>query len=201
MRRPSLWEVASGKTHFPSLSREQHTDAVIIGGGITGITAAMLLSQAGKQVVVLEAMKIGLGTTGYSTGNLHVLPDQGLHVILEKWDKATATAVGESRRTTIDLVEKTVVDYDLHCGFSRGPHFIVPTAVSHTEQMEREYNATRQAGLPVSISGGLPLPISAEKALRVDHQAQFHPLMYVQELAGRYARTVAVFTNTRKLQR
>jgi glycine/D-amino acid oxidase-like deaminating enzyme len=48
---------------------------VIIGGGITGITSALFLSKAGKKVVVLEAAEIGLGTTGYSTGNLYASLD------------------------------------------------------------------------------------------------------------------------------
>ena len=108
----SIWEGTSGEeTTFPSLTDAVDTDVVIIGGGITGIMAAMLLTKGGKRVVVLEAKRVGSGSTGRSTGNLHVLPDQGLHLIRKKWGKETAALVAESREEAIRLPEFTVASY------------------------------------------------------------------------------------------
>ena len=65
-------EMAAGKTGFPSLSQELHADVVIIGGGITGITAAMLLSQSGQQVVVLGRAAGALPTRGVAPAGLYI---------------------------------------------------------------------------------------------------------------------------------
>lgn len=57
----SVFESTSAAANFQSLKEDTIVDAAIIGGGITGITAAYLLSKQGKSVAVLEAHSIGKG--------------------------------------------------------------------------------------------------------------------------------------------
>jgi ribulose 1,5-bisphosphate synthetase/thiazole synthase len=47
----SIWQGTSEETAFPILSGSVETDVIIVGGGITGITAAMLLAKWGKRVL------------------------------------------------------------------------------------------------------------------------------------------------------
>ena len=56
----SLWidSVKSFKTNFNSLDKDINVDVCVIGGGITGISTAYLLSKAGLKVCVLEKDKI-----------------------------------------------------------------------------------------------------------------------------------------------
>ena len=69
----SLWEAISTRvTDYPEFTTDIEVDVAIIGGGITGITAASHLIKAGKKVAIIEAKKIGGVTTGYSTGNLYI---------------------------------------------------------------------------------------------------------------------------------
>ncbi|WP_372729784.1 FAD-dependent oxidoreductase, partial [Nocardioides sp.] len=48
-------------------------DVVVVGGGITGLTTALLLARAGRSVAVLEARYVGAGTTGRSTTKVSLL--------------------------------------------------------------------------------------------------------------------------------
>ena len=43
---------------------------VVVGGGITGLTTALLCKEAGFTVAVLEAARVGDGSTGSSTGKV-----------------------------------------------------------------------------------------------------------------------------------
>ena len=50
MQTKSLWVETSKPTEFPTFKGQLDVDIVIIGGGMTGITAGLLLQRAGKRV-------------------------------------------------------------------------------------------------------------------------------------------------------
>ena len=198
MARLSFWQGTSQGTGFRTLTQHLEADAVIIGGGITGITAALKLSQAGKQVVVLEARRVGQGTTGCSTGNLHVIPDQNLYSIRDKWGKETTAAVVASRRTTLDAIEAVVAQYQLSCGFARRPHYLFAADEQQAHLLSKERDAALEAGLQAAVVPDAPVGFPAGQSLRIEHQAQFHPLSYVRELAGKIASDrCRIFENSR----
>lgn len=58
MDTSSLWKGTAAKMAcLPTLQTDLKVDVAIVGAGITGLTAAMLLVQAGKRVAVLDAYK------------------------------------------------------------------------------------------------------------------------------------------------
>jgi glycine/D-amino acid oxidase-like deaminating enzyme len=65
----------------PALGGRETADAVVVGGGLAGLTAALELVRAGRSVVVLEAERVGWGASGrnggfvgpgYATGHGHI---------------------------------------------------------------------------------------------------------------------------------
>ncbi|MDB5761273.1 MAG: FAD-dependent oxidoreductase [Herminiimonas sp.] len=183
--RHSIWSAAQQPVAFPALTSNLSVDVVIIGAGITGITAAALLSSAGRRVAVLEAMKVGHGTTGHSTGNLYAPVDESMHKLARKWGGDTVREVVQSRALAIDLIERNIAEYRLDCDFSRQPWVLYSSQAmpDEIEAIENEYKAALDAGLSAHLAKDLPLPYAVRKALVVDRQAQFHPLKYVQQLA------------------
>jgi glycine/D-amino acid oxidase-like deaminating enzyme len=75
-RHPSLWIATSPGTAYPALEGSLDVDVAVVGGGITGLTTATLLAEAGARVAVLEARRIATGTTGNTTAKATAL--QGL---------------------------------------------------------------------------------------------------------------------------
>ncbi len=72
----SLWQhkIENYKPRHSALPN-QTFDVVIAGGGITGITTALLLQKAGKNCLVAEAHNLCFGTTGGSTAHLNTFLD------------------------------------------------------------------------------------------------------------------------------
>ncbi|MGZ5028273.1 MAG: FAD-dependent oxidoreductase [Methylobacter sp.] len=184
----SIWEgTAKEGRLFSSLAGHKEADVVIIGGGITGLTAAMLLSEAGKKVIVLEALRIGLGTTGNSTGNLYVTVDDYLSGIKKKWGSDVMKAVVMSRAEAINRIETTIDNYDLDCDFYRTSFNLFAESLDQDIEsfIEEEFAALTEAGVKARIGGNPGLPFAAAKSLSIEGQAQFHPLNYVRGLAGK----------------
>ena len=56
------------QTARPALSDTVECDAVIVGGGLAGLSTALQLARAGKRVTVLEAESVGFGASGRNGG-------------------------------------------------------------------------------------------------------------------------------------
>ncbi len=68
---PSLWaEVATPRQPAPALTGDVEADAVVIGGGFTGLSTALHLARAGLKAVVLEANAVGWGASGRNNGQV-----------------------------------------------------------------------------------------------------------------------------------
>src|SRR4051794_33359326 len=72
MDTTSIWQASSAPLAFSALKGDLSAEILVIGAGITGATAALLLAQAGRKVIVVEAGTVGDSSTGRSTGNLYV---------------------------------------------------------------------------------------------------------------------------------
>lgn len=200
MDTSSLWKGTAAKTAcLPTLQTDLNVDVAIVGAGITGLTAAMLLVQAGKRVAVLDAHKAGDASTGNSTGNLYATVDLGLHTLEERHGLETMRRVVESRSAAIDLIEATVGRLNLDCGFQRVPWHLIGVDAAHVADIEKEALAAMRARLHADLRDDAPLPIDcALKTLRVEDQAQFQPLAYVRQLAQRIGgEDCLIFENTR----
>ncbi|PWB32673.1 FAD-dependent oxidoreductase [Pseudomonas sp. SDI] len=69
LRRECLWEfVTPSAATAEALAGEARADVCVIGGGITGLSAALHLLEQGKSVILLEAWKIGHGGSGRNVG-------------------------------------------------------------------------------------------------------------------------------------
>jgi glycine/D-amino acid oxidase-like deaminating enzyme/nitrite reductase/ring-hydroxylating ferredoxin subunit len=199
MKTISIWEGTVKNDHtYPSLQEHREADVVIIGGGITGLTAALLLSDAGKKVVVLEALRIGLGTTGNSTGNLYVTVDEHLSGIRKKWNSDVMKAVVNSRSAALDLIEKTIGRFHIPCDFYKTSfNFFAENLDEDAEDfMKKEFDALTEAGLHPRISENAGLPFEVKKAISVDGQAQFHPYKYALGLAKSISDKCTIYENS-----
>lgn len=193
----SVWHAEAETTSFPSLTSEFHVDVAIIGGGITGITAAYLLSRAGKKVAVLEARQVGEGSTGYSTGNLYAtVGGDGMHSIAKKFDDDKLRAVVQSRGEAVDLIEQISKEYSIDCDFKRVPWSLFTVDGSKQSFVEQERDAAIRVGLPVVST--VPYPSDVKDGFSVQNQAQFNPLKYVTGLANKIASdNCRIFENSR----
>jgi glycine/D-amino acid oxidase-like deaminating enzyme/nitrite reductase/ring-hydroxylating ferredoxin subunit len=199
MDRASVWQGTADKSaRYPALQGDLHVDVVVVGAGITGLTAAMLLSQAGKRVAVLEGGQVGAGTSGHSTGNLYAPVDVRLQALEQQSGSEVVRQVVASRAAAVDMVGRIAESLSIDCGFIRcGWHLVAP-GHDQADDVRKEFEAAQRAGLAGALEAGLPLPLPCASVLRVDGQAQFQPLDYLRQLAQRISgENCLVFENTR----
>ena len=158
-------------------------DVIIVGGGITGITTALLLQQAGKKCLVLEAASLCFGTTGGTTAHLNTLLDTSYYTISKNFNEKKAAAVAQLTAEAIALVRKHIAEYNIDCGFEESDAYLWANNDEQAEQLKNIYEASVNAGLSIEWTRSIQLNIPFVTAVRVVGQAKFHPVRYVYALA------------------
>jgi glycine/D-amino acid oxidase-like deaminating enzyme/nitrite reductase/ring-hydroxylating ferredoxin subunit len=183
MDTTSVWRATAPETGFALLQSDLTADILIIGGGITGVTLALLAARQGRSVVLLEGDRLGSGSTGNSTGNLYETLSLGLSTIVKRWGADVARDVVTQRRAAIAFTEAHAAQSD--AGFRRCVHLQYAIEEASREQIAGEFDALSKAGASVRREAGVPapLPLPVGDVVALQDQAQFQPQAYVNRMA------------------
>ena len=197
---PSLWMATSQWAERPVLAGDMSVQAVVIGSGMTGLTAARLLSEQGMTVAVIESRRVCSGATGLTTAKVTALQSTIYSELSERWGDGTSAAYATANLEGLEMIRHRVQAESIECDLRTAP------AVTYTEtgdgvaKIESEVEAARRAGLDVSFTTESDLPFEIAGAVRLEDQAQFHPRNYcLGLLRGILAEGGAVFEETRAL--
>lgn len=171
-----------------ALQGEKHADVCIVGGGFTGLSAALELAKAGRTVVLLEAQYLGWGCSGRNGGQINpgLAADQAA---LEKQvGAADARALWELSLAGVALLRSRVAEYAIDCDLKQGI-LLVANKPQHVLQLR-----AWQASLETLGYGQLAFHdrASLQGLLKADYHAgvmdmgggDLHPLKYVLGLAA-----------------
>ena len=179
-----LWLAGESPAPRPPLDTDRECDVAVIGGGIAGVTTALLLQRAGLQVVVLERDRVASGATGFTTAKVSALQQTKLTDVRRIHGAQRAAAYAAISQEALARITE-FVDEGVDCDWERLPAFTYAAAGPGQERRVREEAAAAQdAGLPVELVDVTPLPFPVSAAVRLADQAQFDPVRYTRGLAG-----------------
>ncbi|WP_044640639.1 FAD-dependent oxidoreductase [Risungbinella massiliensis] len=178
-----LWRGMVDLPTYPSLQEGIDTDVAIIGAGISGITAAYLLSQEGLRVTVIDSNKILYGTTGHTTAKMTAQHDLIYDELLQHMGKEKAQAYYLANTDAIQFMRRTAEDLSIQCDMETQDAYIYAYQKSSLSQMEKEIQAYWSLGIPGEYLDHLSIPVlGVEAAIKMPNQAQFNPLKYLAGL-------------------
>jgi glycine/D-amino acid oxidase-like deaminating enzyme/nitrite reductase/ring-hydroxylating ferredoxin subunit len=197
----SVWRGTAPPSGFGMLQGDVQAEVLIVGGGITGVTCALLLAQLGHDVVLLEGDTIGSGATGNSTGNLYQTVAQGMAGLLSRWDAGVARQVVTERGAAMEFIERHANGPGVE--FRKCPLVLYAQSAAEQDSIEQEFDALTQAGVQVERRREVPppLPRAIGDVLVLPNQAQFNPAAYAQHLAHLAVQAGArIFEHSRVLE-
>ena len=183
-RHESFWMETAPETSYPPLPGDLETDVAVVGGGITGITTAVLLKQAGYTVAVIEGDRISRGVTGHTTAKVTSLHRLIYRELVDRFGGSRAKQYADANQAAIGTIASLVLDYDIPCDFIRKPAYTYAESEDSRDLVAAEADAARSLGLPAAFVDDVPLPGRTYGAVQFADQAQFHPLNYLMRLAS-----------------
>jgi len=169
---------------FPKLRENLRCDVLVIGGGITGLTAAYLLAKVGKKVCLLERGRLAGGDTGCTTAHLAMVTDLRLSELASSFGNEGARLAWEGGAAAINTIEEIARRENIDCEFRRIPGFLHASLKSdrdETRDLQRDCQLANKLGFGASF---VPLvPQVGKPGIRFPNQAKFHPLKYLSGLA------------------
>ncbi|HEY8994918.1 MAG TPA: FAD-dependent oxidoreductase [Lacunisphaera sp.] len=182
----SLWIDSEPLPTFPALDRDLKVDVAIIGGGITGVTTAYLMKQAGLSVALLERGGCAGVDTGHTTAHLTAVTDLRVHEQVRNFNAQVARAVWDAGGAAIDQIVKLIREGGIRCGFRWVPGYLHAPLADKADMMSEldlEIAAARELAIPVSQVEDVPF--GHRPGLKFPQQALFHPRQYLAGLLKR----------------
>jgi len=189
---PPSWYAATVEplARFAPLKGAARADVCVVGGGYSGLSAALHLAQAGLDVVLLEAQRVGFGASGRNGGQLgsgQRVEQTALERLVGEGDAAHLWRLAEEAKDLVkSLVARHGIDCHLEPGVAHACFSARETAAEHAyadhlaarygyEQIEKLDAAGFAALCPSPAYRGGTLDMGA---------AHLHPLAYALGLAG-----------------
>lgn len=126
-------------------SGQMNCDVCVVGGGFTGLSTALHLAQAGYDVVLVEAGRVGWGASGRNGGQVGSGQRVEQHELEKSLGQDTARALWDIAVQSLDIIRDLIAAHDIDCGYVPGiihadhRQRFVAHSHAYAEKLQTEY--------------------------------------------------------------
>jgi len=110
--------------HLPTLEGEIKTDVAIIGGGYTGLSAALHLAERGYQVALIEQARVGWGASGRNGGQINTGLRKGPTELIATYGHDQAKALFELAEEARAIIRARAERHRIRCDLKSGSLYV-----------------------------------------------------------------------------
>lgn len=121
-----------------SLKESIEADVCVVGGGFSGLSAALHLAKQGRQVTLLEGSRIGWGASGRNGGQIVNGLNASLATIGKRYGQDTADFVGSLVQEGAGIIRQFVSEHQIDCDLKPRNIFVAFNARQMRELEEKQ---------------------------------------------------------------
>jgi glycine/D-amino acid oxidase-like deaminating enzyme/nitrite reductase/ring-hydroxylating ferredoxin subunit len=182
----SYWTDSASIPRYPALDRNLDVDVVVVGAGITGLTAAYLLKKAGRRVAVLERRRVGGVDTMLTTAHVTCVTDLDLAELVKSFGRDHAQAAWDAGLAAIAQIDTIVADEEIDCGWTwvEGVKHVAvgQDPAREAERLREEARIASELGFEATYVERAPFV--GQPGVVFGGQARIHPRKYLAALAA-----------------
>lgn len=174
-----LWNDDVKAINFTPMNGDRYADVLIIGGGMTGILCAYQLKRQGVDCLLLEADRVGGGTTDGTTAKITAQHGLIYRKLLSRYGADFARGYYDANTAAIEEYRRLAEE--IPCDFVTADNLIYSRRSEGV--IDRELEALDKIGRPALLEENLPLPFQTRGAVKFSEQAMFHPRKFLAGIA------------------
>ena len=132
--------------HCPPLNKAIKCDVLIVGGGVSGVSAAAEFLKQGRSVVMLERNLVGGGSSGRSAGFLTPDSELELHQLVRRFGHKAAREIWDAPLLGIERIVNGVKKFDIQCGLVPQDSLFLGIGKSGKAAVESELECRKSVG-------------------------------------------------------
>lgn len=164
-----------------SLKGDISTEVAVIGAGLAGILTAYMLQERGVSVVVIEKDQVGCGITKNTTAKITSQHGLIYQKLLRYKGEERAREYARANQAAIEQFQEISNRLQIDCDYEIVPNYVY--SLKGEEKIRREVEAAKRMGLPALYTKETTLPFQVKAAIRLENQAQFHPIKFMEGVA------------------
>ena len=176
----SVWSQSCQIKEREALRKDLKCEVAVIGGGMAGVLIASALQEAGHQVVILEANRIGSGQTRNTTAKITSQHGMIYEKLIGTLGVERARGYAMANEAAIQAYRDLISSRKIDCDFEERSAYLYGNEIG---PLKAEAEAAVKLGLPAALVHADSLPVPMAGAVRFDRQAQFHPMKFLKAVS------------------
>ena len=182
MKNTSIWLEEKSKKIYSKLAHDLEVDALIVGGGITGISTAYHLSNSDLKICLVEKNKLCQAVTSRTTGKLTYLQENIYSKLKNIHGLNKSKLYLKSQIEAINLVKSIVEKNNIDCDLEKVRSYVFTD--DDVSNLEKEIDLLNDFGISLKLTDVLPNKVEVNSSYFVSDTYVFHPIKYLYELAS-----------------
>ena len=199
MKNISIWKDNIKSINYKKLDKNLDIDILIIGGGITGISTLYHLKDSNLKIILVEQNKIGLSTTGNSTGKLSYLQNDLLDKIRKNFTDEIASRYLKSQLESINMIVNIIKKEDINCDLEKTKSYLYTNKENEIDKIKNLEKFLINNNIKVYHSNINIL--KSKYMISVNDTYTFHPIKFIQELSTKCNHTIYENTSILKIKK
>lgn len=198
MENNSIWKLTSKSKITTSINKEN--DILIIGGGITGLSAAYFLKDSNYKTAIIDKGIIGNGITSKSTAKITYLQNLIYQTLEKNFNKGISKKYLKSQLEAISLLKDIINKEEIKCNLKETNAIIFTKYDKGINKINKEKEFLEENNIPCKIITKLPIYFPIKYGIEVTGTYTFHPVKYLYHLKNTIKKQVAIYENVIALE-